>query len=65
MKATVSDLHRKTAKLVGQVIRSGQSVEITQHGLIKAKITPIPKPDRKAAWKALMEIGPVEILPRK
>jgi len=65
MKATLSELHRKTAKVIGPVINGGKSVDITEHGKVCARIVPIPQPNRKAAWKALMDIGSVDIKPRK
>ena len=65
MKATLSELYRETAKVMGPVIDGGKSVEITEHGEVRARIVPVPKLNRKAAWKALKEIGPVPIKPRK
>jgi antitoxin (DNA-binding transcriptional repressor) of toxin-antitoxin stability system len=46
---------------MGPVSDGGKSVEITDHGEVRARIVPVPKLDRKAAWKALKEIGPVPI----
>ena len=65
MKATLSELHRETAKVIGPVIDGGKTVDITEHGEVRARIVPVPRLDRKAAWKALKEIGPVQIKPRK
>jgi len=65
MKATLSELHRETAKVLRPVIHGGKSVELTDRGEVRAKIVPVPKVDRRAAWRALMEIGPVKIKPRK
>ena len=65
MKATLSELARQTAKVLRPVIGGGKKVKLTQHGQVCAEIVPVPKVDRKAAWHALMEIGPVEIKPRK
>ena len=65
MRASLSDLARHTAKIVRPVIDGGKKVTLTVHGEARAEIIPIPNVDRKAAWAALMEIGPVDIKPRK
>ena len=65
MKATLSELHRETKKVLRPVIDGGKTVELTDHGEVRAKITPVPKLDRRKAWRDLVAIGPVKILPRK
>ena len=68
MKATLSELARRTSEVVRPVIHGGKTVELTQHGKVCAKIVPIremTKEERKAALEALMAIGPVDLPPRK
>jgi antitoxin (DNA-binding transcriptional repressor) of toxin-antitoxin stability system len=65
MKASLSELHRETAKIIRPVIHGGKTLTLTDRGQDCAKVIPIPKIDRKAAWKAIKEIGPVNIKPRK
>jgi prevent-host-death family protein len=65
MKATLSELHRQTAKIIRPVIDGGRTLTITNHGQDCARIVPMPKSDWKSAWEALKKIGPVTIKPRK
>jgi len=68
MKATMTDLHRRTAKVMGAVIHAQETVEITDNGNVVAMILPVKRPDRKKAWEALREIGRlggIQIQPRK
>ena len=65
MKASLSELQQDTEKVVRPVIDGGKTVELTDQGQVRAKIVPIPTIDRKAAWDALVELGPVQITPRK
>ena len=43
MKATMTDLHRRTAKVMGSVIHAQETVEITENGNVVAKIVPQKK----------------------
>lgn len=65
VKATLSQLARETSKIVRPVIDGGKKVTLTVHGEARAEIVAIPKVDRRAAWKALMGIGPIDIKSRK
>jgi prevent-host-death family protein len=65
MNATLTELRRQTSKVVRPVIHRGEKVILTQHGEECARIVPARKIDRRAAAQALIEIGPVEFLPRK
>jgi prevent-host-death family protein len=60
VEATLTELRRDTSKVVRPVIHGGQTVELTEHGLMVAKLVPA-KIDRKAALAALKAIGPVEL----
>ena len=68
MKATMTDLHRRTAKVMGPVIHAQETVEITDNGNVVAKIVPQKKGNPKAALAILLEmgeVGPIHIKPRK
>ena len=68
MKATMTDLHRRTAKVMGSVIHAQETVEITDNGNVVAKIVPQKKGNPKAALAILLEmgeVGPIHIKPRK
>ena len=68
MKATLSDLARRTSKVVRPAIHAHQVVEITEHGKVCCRIVPVrraTKEERKAALKALMAIGPIDLPSRK
>jgi prevent-host-death family protein len=64
MKATLTDLHRKTSKVLKSVLEGG-TVVLTHHGSEVAEI----RPKRKANYKRMLEIlrsmGPLELPPRK
>lgn len=64
MKATLTDLHRKTAKVLKPVLEGG-SVVITHHGSEVAEIRPKRRPDRKRVIQILRSMGPLELPPRK
>ncbi len=64
MEATLTELSRHTERVLRPVL-SGREVVITQHGRPVAKLVPFSNDfDRKAAWKALRELGPITIPPR-
>jgi len=65
MKASLSELQQNTEKVVRPVIEGGKTVDLTDQGEVRAKIVPIPKIDRKAAWDELVKLGPLKIAPRK
>ena len=44
MKATLTELHRDTGRVLGQVIDGQHAVELTQHGETVANIQPHAKP---------------------
>jgi antitoxin (DNA-binding transcriptional repressor) of toxin-antitoxin stability system len=64
MKATLTDLHRKTSKVLKPVLEGG-TVVLTHHGSDVAEI----RPKRKANWSRVVEIlrsiGPLELPSRK
>lgn len=64
VKATLSELQSQPAKVLKPVL-DGKAVDITEHGEVCARIVPVARVNRKAAWKALKELGPVDIKPRK
>ena len=64
MEATLTELSRETARVI-KAVNDGQDVVITEHGKPRFKLQPIKPIDRKAAFKALMDIGPITIRPRK
>ncbi|MGA2657911.1 MAG: hypothetical protein ABSH34_10365 [Verrucomicrobiota bacterium] len=64
MQATLSELHRDTAKIVRPVIHGGQKLTLTDRGEPCAQIVPF-RGDRKKALALLRSIGPVELPPRK
>ena len=65
MNATLTDLRRKTTKVVRPVMSGGGKVTITEHGEPCLEIRPVQRVDRRAALAALRAIGPVEFKPRK
>lgn len=65
MTATLTELRRDTSKVVRPAIHAGQTVVLTEHGEPCAKIVPVRKIDRKALCQALIDLGPIEFLPRK
>lgn len=65
MEATLTELHRDTAKLVRPVIHGGRKLTLTDRGEPCAEIVPVSKVDRKAALKSLRSIGPIEMPKRK
>ncbi len=65
MQATLTELHRETARLIRPVIHGGQVLIVTEHGRQRARLTAIQTPDRKAALESLRAIGPVELPRRK
>jgi prevent-host-death family protein len=44
MKATLTELRRKTGRILGAVIHGQRAVELTQHGEVVADIQPHAKP---------------------
>lgn len=64
MQATLTELRRKTGKIIRAAER-GVEVVLTEHGEARLTLTAIKPVDRKAAAAALKAIGPVEFLPRK
>jgi prevent-host-death family protein len=64
MEATLTDLARKTKEVV-RPVQAGKEVVLTEHGEPFAKIVPFRKFDRKAAAKALRELGPINLPTRK
>jgi antitoxin (DNA-binding transcriptional repressor) of toxin-antitoxin stability system len=66
MKATLTELRRKTSKVVRPVIHAGRKVMLTEHGSVVAQILPPPKKaDRKALVELLRSMGPIELPSRK
>jgi prevent-host-death family protein len=65
MKATLTELHRDTAKLVRPVIHDGRKLTLTDRGEPCAQIVPVSKVDRKAALTSLRSIGSVAMPKRK
>ena len=64
MQATLTELRRDTSRVV-RAADNGQEVILTEHGEPRYKIQRLRKIDRKAAARALREIGPIELPPRK
>jgi antitoxin (DNA-binding transcriptional repressor) of toxin-antitoxin stability system len=67
MKATLTQLRRETSRVVRPVIAGKSTVELTEHGIVVARLSPIRKPDPKKALAALDEIrklGGIKIPPR-
>lgn len=64
VKVTLTELHRKTSKVLKPVLEGG-SVTLTHHGAEVAEI----RPKRKANYKRMLEIlrsmGPLKLPPRK
>ena len=68
MKATMTDLHRRTAKVMGSVIHAQETVEITDNGTVVAKIVPQKKCNPEKVYELLREmgkIGQIHIKPRQ
>ena len=66
VKATLTELHRDTAKLVRPVIDSQKTLVITERGEARAKIVPLPKkPDRKKALAVLRSMAALELPSRE
>lgn len=66
VEATLTDLRRKTTKVVRPAMHGGKEVTITERGEPTFKIVPVAKSaDRKAALELLRQIGPLELPPRK
>jgi prevent-host-death family protein len=65
MHATLTDLRRKTTKVVRPVMAGRGKVTITEHGQPCLEIVSVPRVDRKAALAALQAIGPVKFRARK
>jgi prevent-host-death family protein len=65
VEATLTELQRETAKVLGQVIHAGKSVTLTEHGQPVAKIVP-RKVNRKRVLELLRGLGPdLQLPPRK
>lgn len=64
VNATMTDLRRKTTKVVRPVISGRGKVTITEHGEPCLEIIAVPRVDRAAALAALRAIGPVAFGPR-
>lgn len=64
VKATLTELHRKTAKVLKPVLE-GDSVIITHHGSEVAEIRPRRKANYKRMLQILRSMGPIELPPRK
>ena len=68
MKATMTDLHRRTAKVMRPVIHGRKTVEISEHGKVVAKIVPekVCDPEKRyQAMRAFAAETPIIIAPRK
>jgi prevent-host-death family protein len=65
MRATLTELRRDTSSVVRPAIHAGQTVVLTEHGEPCAEIIPVRKIDRKALCQALIDLGPIEFVPRK
>jgi prevent-host-death family protein len=65
MRATLTELRRDTSKVMRPAIHAGVKVVLTEHGEPCAEIVPLRKIDRQALCRALIDLGPVEFLPRK
>jgi len=65
--ATLTELHRKTAKVVRPVIDGGKTVTLTDQGQEVARIVPlkVDEPDLEKAFELIRAIGPVKLQPRK
>jgi antitoxin (DNA-binding transcriptional repressor) of toxin-antitoxin stability system len=64
----MTDLHRRTAKVMGAVIYAQETVEITDNSNVVAKIVSEKKCNPKAALAILLEMGKggtIHIKPRK
>ena len=65
MSTTLTELHRNTAKVIGQVVHGQKTVTIQIHGKDAAKIMPLPgKVDRKKMVEdfcALEKFGPITL----
>jgi len=56
--ATLTELRRKTGKVLGPVIHAGQSVDITSQGQVVASISPRPKGLSGKEFVRLWRSGP-------
>jgi len=65
MRATLTELLRDTSKVIRPAIHAGEKVTLTEHGEPCAEIVPLRKIDRRALCQALIELGPIEFLPRQ
>lgn len=65
VRATLTELRRDTSNVVRPAIHAGQTVVLTEHGEPCAKIVPLRKIDRKALCQALIDLGPIDFVPRK
>jgi prevent-host-death family protein len=65
MTATLTELRRDTSKVIRPAIHAGEKVVLTEHGEPCAEIIPLRKIDRKALCQALIDLGPIELPPRK
>jgi antitoxin (DNA-binding transcriptional repressor) of toxin-antitoxin stability system len=65
MEATLTELHRETAKVVRPVIHGGQKLTLTDRGVPCAEIVRARKVDRKALLALIRSIGPVDLPSRK
>jgi prevent-host-death family protein len=63
--ATLTKLRRDTSSVLRPVIHGGKEVILTEHGQAQAKIVPLRKIDRKALCQALIDLGPIDFIPRK
>jgi prevent-host-death family protein len=64
MEATLTELRRQTSKVM-RAVEHGQQITLTEHGEPRAKIVPLRKFDRQALCRALIDLGPIDLPPRK
>lgn len=57
MKATITDLQRRSASLM-QRVDAGETVELTRHGAEVAQIVPLPKARTGRELAALLQNAP-------
>jgi antitoxin (DNA-binding transcriptional repressor) of toxin-antitoxin stability system len=61
VQATLTELRRKTGKLLGAVLHRSKSVRLTQHGKAVAEIRPRPKPlsgdEFRRLWRSREPLG--------
>lgn len=58
MNATLTDLRRRTGKLLSAALRRNKSVRLTQHGKTVAEIRPHPEPLSVEAFSKLWRQRP-------